>query len=53
MATKEEAKAAVRDIAVRYGFIDDLTADLDPDKRAKLEERFLALETVAAASIKT
>jgi hypothetical protein len=53
MATKEEAKAAVLDIAKRYGYIDDLTADLDPVRRAEIEDRFLALETVAAASIKT
>lgn len=57
MASKEDAKEAVKGIAKDYGFVDDEIMNRieqwDPDVRRVIEESMLAKDKKAAHSIKT
>lgn len=57
MTTKEDAKAAVLEIAKRYGHVgNDVMEDIGewrPEVRRLLEESMLAKDELAAHSIKT
>lgn len=57
MANKQEAKAAVKDIAKTFGAVDDddwaQIEAFSPAIRRRLEEAMLAKDELAAHSIKT
>lgn len=54
MATRHEARQAVKDIARKYGVLDeDVLKQMEPDVRRQVEEAFLAKDQLVAHSIKT